>query len=107
MALFRMKPWYRKKAKELSYYGTTTALSAGRGNLAATSVGNYALFGGGRGSVDESTVDAYDTSLVRTVPGILTVARYDLAATSVGNYALFGGGYSNNYFNIVDAYKVA
>ena len=32
---------------ELAYYGTITALSKARCDLAATSVGNYALFGGG------------------------------------------------------------
>ena len=40
-----------------------TALSEARRNLAATSVGNYALFGGGdNGSGDRSTVDAYMVS---------------------------------------------
>ena len=46
---------------ELSYYGTATPLSEARSNLAATSVGDYALFGGGSNSsnADFSTVDAY------------------------------------------------
>ena len=48
---------------ELSYYGNATSLSKARSFLAATSVGNYALFGGGdNGSGDRSTVDAYMVS---------------------------------------------
>jgi len=82
----------------LSYYGTITPLSVARENLAATTIGNYALFGGGYST---SVVDAYDTSLTRTTPTPLSVARYNLAATTVGNYALFGGG-----SNVVDAYYV-
>ena len=73
---------------------TATSLSEGRYRLSATTVGNYALFGGGfiMGPYS-STVDAYDTLLTRTTPTPLSLARRDLAATSVGNYALFGGGY--------------
>ena len=46
---------------ELTYYGTVTALSTARYNLAATSVGDYALFGGGYIGSDSVTkvVDAY------------------------------------------------
>ena len=68
---------------ELSYYGKATSLSEARGYLAAASVGNYALFGGGSSSeVDQSsTVDAYNTSLTRTSPTALSEARSDLAAT--------------------------
>ena len=74
---------------------TATELSVARGNLAATSIGNFALFGGGYDSSDNScysTVDAYDTSLTRTTATELSVARGNLAATSIGNFALFGGG---------------
>ena len=72
--------------------------------LAATSVGNYALFGGGYGSSPISRVDAYDTSLTRTTLTVLSAARYDLTATTVGNYALFGGGYASKSMDTVDAY---
>ena len=48
---------------ELAYYGTITPLSIERCYLAATTVGNYALFGGGygdgNGNVKLNTVDAY------------------------------------------------
>ena len=99
--------WFMKKKKAgLSYYGTIDALSVARRYLAATTVGDYALFGGGyTGSAYSSRVDAYDTSLTRTTPSALSKARYGLAATTVGNYALFGGGYDGStYFNAVDVY---
>ena len=52
---------------ELAYYGTATALSAARHQLAGASVGNYAVFAGGAtsASASVSTVNAYDTSLTR------------------------------------------
>ena len=87
---------------------TPTELSQARRTLAATTVGNYALFGGGSGP--SAVVDAYDTSLTRTTPTELSQARHDLAATTVGNYALFGGGYDYSYssgnirYSTVDAY---
>ena len=94
---------------ELAYHGTITALSKARGNLASTTVGNYALFGGGYNSDSRlSTVDAYDTSLTRTTPTELSKARSNLASTTVGNYALFGGGYNgSDYYSTVDAYNTS
>ena len=97
-------------AEGLEYYGAITPLSRGRYLLAATSVGRYALFGGGRYSSSDSssslssTVDAYDESLTRSTPSALSKARYDLAAATVGGYALFGGGYFIS--SAVDAYTV-
>ena len=94
---------------ELAYYGTITALSQARDNLAGTSVGNYALFAGGSSKASyQSTVDAYNSSLVRSTPTALSEARHYLAATSVGNYALFGGGDNGSGDrSIVDAYMVS
>jgi len=92
------------------YYGTTPEpLSVARDYLAATTVGNYALFGGGYRDyyVYSDTVDAYDTSLTRTIPTPLSVARGQLVATTVGNYALFGGGYDEAYKDTVDAYDTS
>ena len=102
-------------AQILSYVGTATPLSEARAGLAATSVGNYALFGGGQIDIGhaeyKNTVDAYDTSLTRTIPTALSEARAGLAATSVGNYALFGGGQIDighaEYKNTVDAYDTS
>lgn len=79
---------------EVSYYGTAEALSTKRDCLASTVIGGYALFGGGGngGSCEKSTVDAYDSNLVKRTPTSLSAARYGLAATTVGGFALFGGG---------------
>ena len=86
---------------------TATELSEARYNIAATTVGNYALFGGGDSDNGYSAVvDAYDTKLTRSTPTALSEARDILAATTVGNYALFGGGDSNYVRSaVVDAYK--
>ena len=48
-------------AEGLEYYGAITPLSAARYSLAATTVGNDALFGGGYGSspTHKDTVDVY------------------------------------------------
>ena len=83
---------------ELAYYGTITALSVARENLSATSVGDYALFGGGGYSdtTAKTTVDAYNKSLTRSTPTALSLARYCIGAASVGNYALFAGGQTSN-----------
>lgn len=87
---------------ELTYYGTVTGLSVARNALAATTVGNYALFGGG---IYFNTVDAYDKSLTRTTATSLSAARGSLAAVSIGDYALFGGGDSGSTrYSNVDAY---
>ena len=87
---------------------TPTALSVARWGLAATSVGNYALFGGGAeygGTSKFNTVDAYNSSLTRSTPTALSAARHLLAATTVGNHALFGGG--NDSGRVVDAYNTS
>ena len=89
--------------KELLYYGTITALRKARYYLAATTLGDYALFGGGcngsNNSDNVNTVDAYNTSLTRSTPTPLSQARSSLAATTLGDYALFGGD------SVVDAYN--
>ena len=105
---------------ELTYYGTVTALDIQRYNLAATTVGDYALFGGGYGNFNGTTyfatVDVYDETLTKlnSIELSTNSGRYSLAATTVGNYALFGGGYGNfngtlmsNQKNIVDAFDTS
>ena len=84
----------------LEYYGPIAPLSDTREFLAATTVGDYALFGGGDYT---KVVDAYDKSLTRSTPSPFSKTRYDFAATTVGDYALFGGG--NFGPDIVDAYN--
>ena len=90
MALYRMKSKYRKRGGVLSYYGTADNLKSAVNSLAATSVGDYALFGGG--SDNNSSVTAYSSLLTKVIPTSLRLGTSNLAATSVGDYALFGGG---------------
>ena len=96
---------------ELAYYGTITSLSSARLLLAATTIGDYALFGGGMASGNTNglaTVDAYTKSLTRSTPTALDVARHTLASTSVGEYALFCGGESGTAKkNTVDTYNLS
>ena len=79
----------------------------------ATTVGNYALFGGGYSYAGIATylasVDAYDASLTRTTQTPLSVARQCLSATTVGNYALFVGGVNSSTAMVssVDAYDTS
>ncbi len=93
---------------------TAASLSEARISLSGTSVGKYALFGGGytgkNGSVEselprtyKSVVDAYDESLTRTTATALSKAR-DCTGTVVGSYALFAGGTGSN---VVDAYNAS
>ena len=101
----------------LDYYGQITALSAAREDIAATTVGDYALFAGGYYFNSNanygvySIVDIYDTSLTKRNCLELSVAREDVAATTVGNYALFAGGYNPyddySYYDTVDAYDTS
>lgn len=101
MALFKVKPQFRRRSKTLSKYGLATALQLGRSLLAATTLdGDYALFGGGTNlnwQASYAYVDAYDKSLVKYTPENFSAGVYDNAATYVGNYALFGGGYNKDY----------
>lgn len=95
---------------ELEYYGTIEPLLDGRAYMAATTVGDYAVFGGGMRPSDltgTGLVEVYNSGLVRSLPSAyLSVARGYLAATTVGNYALFGGGHgSRQYQTTVDAYS--
>ena len=96
---------------ELTSYGNVNnGLSLARTSLAATTIGDYALFGGGYDISGRyvSNVDAYDTSLTRTTPTSLSTGRRNLAATTVGNYALFGGGFtSGTAVTNVDAYDTS
>ena len=95
-----------------SLTSSSRALTEGRASLAATNVGDYALFGGGYSVVNSDTVrsdvvDAYNTNLTRTTPTSLSEARYYLSATTVGDYALFGGGYNRVAVSTVDAYNAS
>lgn len=92
---------------------TPTSLSRARAFFTATSIGNYALFGGGSDSsiTELPTVDAYNSSLVRSTQTSLSVGRDCLASTTVGDYALFGGGkiagHNTDCYSTVDAYNTS
>ena len=90
----------------LTSYGAITSLSYTRETFAATTVGNYALFGGGYNGTRKSTVDTYTNNLTHSTATSLNTARSSLAATTVGNYALFGGGATagSTYSSTVDTY---
>lgn len=90
---------------------TPTALSKSRLKLAATTVGNYALFAGGTDNSSScSTVDAYDENLNHTTPTALSKSRFDLGGATTGKYALFAGGNTGatvsatTYTNVIDVY---
>lgn len=85
---------------------TPAALGTQRDCLAATTVGNCALFGGGYCFGATTDVDSYNKSLTKSnVTSYLRSASYNLTATTVGSYALFGGGYNTNYLSTVTAYN--
>ena len=107
------KPFFSSYTK-IELYQSRSDLSEGRAELAAASVGNYALFAGGHlgdhissGARDADIVDAFNSSLVKNNNvESLDVGRYSLAATSVGGYAFFGGGLGDAYAPfIVDVYN--
>lgn len=68
-------------------------ISEPRSALAATSVGNLALFAGGIfGTTVSAVVDIYNSSSGVWSTATLSQARNKLAATSVSGLALFAGG---------------
>ena len=82
----------------LSYYGTATALSVARLDLAASTADNSeAVFGGGRTNNNynsqSNVVNGYNASLsMTTASSGLQTARYQLAAAKSGSYIIFAGG---------------
>lgn len=85
-------------------------LNARASEFAATTIGAYALFGGGRySSTLQTSVTSYTASLTRGTPTALSLGRYYLRATTVGDYALFVGGCKNSStsYDTVDVYDSA
>lgn len=66
-------------------------LSVARADVKGASVGNYALFAGGKASSKCTTVDAYNASLTRTTAAALSSTENNDAAATVGNHAIFVG----------------
>ena len=91
--------------------GTPSSLRRARSALAATTLGDYALFGGGKTDSYSgiTSVDSYNSNLTRSnLTNLSDNDMYELAATTVGNYALFGGGYitSNvDTYTLVDKFN--
>jgi hypothetical protein len=82
----------------IEYYGVITPESSAPGGmLAAASVGNYALFAGGTDANSNilNTVNAYSSSLTRSIPTSLAQTCYNATGGSVGNYALIAGGHAS------------
>jgi hypothetical protein len=83
-------------ASALLVYSNYT-LSSARDNMAATSVSNLALFGGGNSDM----VDLFNSiSGVWTTASLSVYRRWGMAATSVSNLALFGGGVDSLATNV-------
>ena len=59
--------------------------------MKGASVGNYALFAGGKAGSFCTTVDAYNASLTRTTATALSSEENNSAAATVGNHAIFVG----------------
>ena len=85
-----------------------TPLEWARSYFAATTVSNYALFGGGYNKQYRTArVEVYNNTLTKLSTIYLSVARLDLSATSINDYALFAGGTMSGITyveNTVDAF---
>ena len=85
------------------------SLSEKKRQFATAQSSNYLLFAGGQTSDSNllSTVDAYNTSLVKTTCTDLSVGRPLLAGTVIDNIYLFAGGGSSSVGNtsVIDVYN--
>lgn len=86
---------------ELSFYGSTPQpLEVASYKMGSTTIGDYAVFGGGVGT----TVTAYDKRLTKIVATEkLDNTGYGLAAAITNNYVIFAGG--NVYPRKITAYR--
>lgn len=91
----------------LTKLSTPSLSAATRMRSKGTTVGQYAIFGGGSISGSHSNiVNAYNSALTRSNPTALSVARIHLNTTNIGIYALFAGGQVNTVGSTaVDAYN--
>lgn len=79
-----------------------TDLGSSRSALAATTVGNMALFLGGYSGGSLFSIDCYLESLTKKSFGSAKSNRHNHAATTVGKYALFAGGYRSSISDAVN-----
>lgn len=72
-------------------------------NRAASAGGEYALIGGGTNATASATLDAYNSSLVKTTTS-MSSDRYGFASTTTSSRAVFAGGVNwwNTYRSSVD-----
>jgi hypothetical protein len=87
----------------------TSTMSQARYNLAATSLGDLAFFGGGRmtGHQIFNLVDIFNSTSQTWSIVTLNQARHALAAASIGDVVAFGGGSNiSTYSIVVDMYYV-
>lgn len=99
----------------IEYFGAITSLRQGRAGIAGISAGKYALFGGGGGAYNPSSVyqtvfdyvEAYDQNLTQSQLDGLRQRRTYLAGVYNSGYALFGGGYlgQEDVSRTADAYN--
>lgn len=84
------------------------------GQVAAATVGNYALFAGQSGEYDTAdevwyeysscNVEGFDRSLTSVYSqNTFSINARNRDATTIGNYALFVGGYADGYLSVVEA----
>ena len=88
---------------------STAQLSVARSYLAATSVGNIAIFAGGfpAGGFASDVVDLFDITTGLWSTAQLSVARVFLASTSLGKVAIFAGGQSSGaYTRYIEAVQL-
>jgi len=93
---------------------STATLSQARRFLAATTLGNKAIFAGGGSTGHQTeitsydTIDIYDLETCQWTIGALSEARMQLAAATAGSKALFAGGKTwhtgESFKNVVDIY---
>ena len=104
----------------IEFFREIERLSDARFALSAGTVGNYAVFCGGMGTLSSAsypashdTVDVYDKELTRRDGAALTVARSYLAGASNGSKLLFGGGWrwisnqKSDFYSQVDVYDAS
>lgn len=85
-------------------------LSTAKGAMASASLGEYAVFFGGRylnynntSSASYKTVEAYDSNLVRTLPQELTNVKSNATAVTLGDKTIVAGGDTTK---VVDVYTL-
>jgi len=89
---------------------STAELSEAREFLTATTVGNTAIFGGGKCTSNVFNVDFYEAQSDTWTSTNLVHPRFSLAATTIGNLAMFAGGVieqgSQPPSNLIDVYDL-